>query len=112
MFELLRKLEPKSRIQPLLGTRWMNEEEPHVQIPGDMNPNKTPCRWPTAPTRTPTDKRAGPPHDTRGEKVGAPRRQMPGTKIGVATYQTALPDEKLIRARLEHFAWPGKDAQE
>jgi predicted nuclease of restriction endonuclease-like (RecB) superfamily len=31
-------------------------------------------------------------------------------KIGVATYQTALPDEKLIRARLEHFAWPREDA--
>ena len=25
-------------------------------------------------------------------------------KIGVATYQTALPDERLIRARLEHFS--------
>jgi hypothetical protein len=33
-------------------------------------------------------------------------------KIGVATYQTALPDEKLIRARLEHFAWPRGDADE
>jgi predicted nuclease of restriction endonuclease-like (RecB) superfamily len=33
-------------------------------------------------------------------------------KIGVATYQTALPDEKLIRARLEHFAWPREDADE
>jgi hypothetical protein len=31
---------------------------------------------------------------------------------GVATYQTALPDAKLIRARLEHFAWPSEDADE
>ncbi len=30
-------------------------------------------------------------------------------KIGVATFQTALPDAKLIRARLEHFAWPRED---
>jgi len=33
-------------------------------------------------------------------------------KIGVATYQTALPDPKLIRARLEHFAWPRTGANE
>lgn len=33
-------------------------------------------------------------------------------KIGVATYQTGLPDAKLIRARLEDFAWPREDADE
>ena len=33
-------------------------------------------------------------------------------KIGVATYQTALQDAKLIHPRVEHFAWPREDADE
>jgi len=33
-------------------------------------------------------------------------------KIGVATCQTALPDPKLICARLAHFAWPREGADE
>lgn len=67
------------------------------------HPNKTPSRSPTAPARTPPDKPATLPYDTLGEKVGAARRQMPGTRIGVARYQTALSDAKLIRARLEQY---------
>jgi hypothetical protein len=32
--------------------------------------------------------------------------------VGRATYQTALPDAKLIHARVEHSAWPREDADE
>jgi hypothetical protein len=67
------------------------------------NPNKTPSRSPTPPARTPPDKPATLPDDTRGRKIGAARRQMPGTRSGVARYQTASSDAKLIRARLERY---------